>query len=92
MYKRQEYMRAGKRKASDGSVRLVKESAKVELTMPDGSVFPGRKRETEQKITEIMGMDAGQFTCERRVSCRSGRERTFQSLETVKRTGVPGEG
>ena len=30
--------------------------------MPDGSVFPGRKRETEQKITEIMGMDAGQFT------------------------------
>ena len=26
-----EYMRAGKRKASDGSVRLVKESAKVEL-------------------------------------------------------------
>ena len=57
-----EYMRAGKRKASDGSVRLVKESAKVELTMPDGSVFPGRKRETEHKITEIMGMDAGQFT------------------------------
>ena len=152
-----EYMRAGKRKASDGSVRLVKESAKVELTMPDGSVFPGRKRETEQKITEIMGMDAGQFTqmamiaqgdflkllladskdrkkifsrifhtknictgtgnfktesvenetgyagepeksangngtCERRVSCRSGRERTFQSLETVKRTGISGAG
>lgn len=57
-----EYMREGKRKAADGSVRLVKESAKVELTMPDGSVFPGRKRETEQKITEIMGMDAGQFT------------------------------
>lgn len=57
-----EYMRAGRRKAADGSVRLVKESAKVELTMPDGSVFPGRKRETEQKITEIMGMDAGQFT------------------------------
>lgn len=57
-----EYMRAGKRKAADGSMRLVKESAKVELTMPDGSVFPGRKRETEQKITEIMGMDAGQFT------------------------------
>lgn len=57
-----EYMREGKRKAADGSVRLVKESAKVELTMPDGSAFPGRKRETEQKITEIMGMDAGQFT------------------------------
>ena len=57
-----EYMREGKRKAADGSVRLVKESAKVELTMPDGRVFLGRKRETEQKITEIMGMDAGQFT------------------------------
>lgn len=57
-----EYMRTGKRKKADGSSGLVKESAKVELTLPDGSVFPGRKRETEQKIIEIMGMDAGQFT------------------------------
>ena len=76
-----EYMRAGKRKVSDGSVRLVKESAKVELTMPDGSVFPGRKRETEQKITEIMGMDAGQFTQMAMIAQRRIVEGGSESIE-----------
>lgn len=33
----------------------------VELTMPDGSVFPGKSTETDQKIREIIGMDAEQF-------------------------------
>lgn len=57
-----EYMRLGKRRYADGSPRYVKESAKVELILPDGSVFRGKKRETDQKIVEIMGMDADQFT------------------------------
>lgn len=57
-----EYMRLGKRKYADGSPRYVKESPKVELILPDGSVFKGKKRETDQKITEIMGLDADQFT------------------------------
>ena len=57
-----EYLRLGKRKYADGSPRYVKESPKVELILPDGSVFKGKKRETDQKITEIMGLDADQFT------------------------------
>lgn len=57
-----EYMRLGKRKNADGSNRLVKETAKVELILPDGMVFQGKKRETDQKIEEIIGLDAEQFT------------------------------
>ena len=57
-----EYMRLGKRKLADGSPRYVKESPKVELILPDGSTYRGKKRETDQKIVEIMGMDADQFT------------------------------
>lgn len=57
-----EYMRTGKRKNADGSVRLVKETAKVSLLMPGGTEFRGRKREVDQKIEEIIGLDAGQFT------------------------------
>ena len=57
-----EYMRVGKRKNADGSLKYVKEAPKVELMMPDGMVFTGKKKETDLKITEIMGMDAEQFT------------------------------
>lgn len=57
-----EYMRAGKRKKADGSIRLVKESAGVSLLMPDGKEYQGKKREIDQKIEEIIGLDAGQFT------------------------------
>ena len=57
-----EYMRLGKRKYADGSLRYVKETPKVELTLPDGSIFKGKKRETDQKIVEITGLDADQFT------------------------------
>lgn len=56
-----EYFRAGKRRQSDGSPRLVKESAKVELTMPDGTAFQGRKREVDEKIQDIIGLNAEQF-------------------------------
>lgn len=57
-----EYLRLGKRRYADGSPRYVKEASKVELTLPDGSVYTGKKKETDQKIAEIMGMDAEQFT------------------------------
>ena len=57
-----EYLRLGKRRYADGAPRDVKETPKVELTLPDGSIFKGKKRETDQKISEIVGLDADQFT------------------------------
>lgn len=57
-----EYFRTGKRRMADGTPRLVKEAAKVELFMPDQTVFKGKKRETDQQIVEIIGLDASQFT------------------------------
>ncbi|MGF0033333.1 AAA family ATPase [Bariatricus sp. SGI.154] len=57
-----EYTRIGKRRYADGSPRYVKETPKVELILPDGSTYHGKKRDTDQKIVEIMGLDADQFT------------------------------
>ena len=57
-----EYLRPGRRKNRDGKIPWVKEGAAVELTLPDGQVFRGKKRETDQKIVEILGLDADQFT------------------------------
>ena len=34
----------------------------VELILPDGSVYPGKKPETDRKIKEIIGLEASQFT------------------------------
>lgn len=56
-----EYLRRGKKKRSDGSVPLVKEASSVELTLSDGKLFRGSKKETNQKITEIVGLDKEQF-------------------------------
>lgn len=52
-----EYMREKKR-----GTGLVKAPATVELTLPDGTAFRGKSRETDQKICEIMGIDREQFT------------------------------
>ena len=34
----------------------------VELIMPYGSSYPGKKKETDEKIREIIGLDVAQFT------------------------------
>lgn len=57
-----EYMRIGKRKYANGEIRYVKESSKVELILPDGNVFVGKKKDTDAKIVEILGVDVDQFT------------------------------
>ena len=54
--------RRSRRKNKAGEYALTKESAKVELTMPDGKIFPGKMKETDQKIVEIIGMDMNQFS------------------------------
>ncbi len=52
-----EYMREKKRGSG-----LVKSAATVELTLPDGTVFRGKVKETDKKLCEIMGVDREQFT------------------------------
>lgn len=34
----------------------------VELTLPDGMIYGGKKKETDEKIKEIIGIDCQQFT------------------------------
>mgnify|MGYP002569312115 CR=1 FL=1 len=34
----------------------------VELILPDGSIYPGKKPETDRKIKDIIGLEASQFT------------------------------
>ena len=45
------------RKRAGKNQGRVKEPARVELTMPDGTVFPGKMKETNEKIAEIIGLD-----------------------------------
>lgn len=56
------YRRISKRRNKEGVYTFAMESAAVELTMPDGTVFPGKNKETNEKIREILGMDVNQFT------------------------------
>lgn len=56
------YKRTSKRRNKEGELTLTNEAAAVELTMPDGQVFPGKIRDINEKIIEIIGVDAGQFT------------------------------
>lgn len=56
------YSRLSKRKDKDGNYKETVEQPGVELIMPDGRVFPGKLKETNEKIVEIIGLDADQFT------------------------------
>lgn len=56
------YSRLSKRKDKDGNYKETVEQPGVELTMPDGKVFAGKLKETNEKIMEIIGLDADQFT------------------------------
>ncbi len=56
------YSRLSKRKDKDGNYKETVEQPGVELTMPDGRVFPGKLKETNEKIMEIIGLDVEQFT------------------------------
>lgn len=46
----------------NGEYKFTTDAASVELTMPDGRIFPGKKTETDNKIVEIMGLTFEQFT------------------------------
>ena len=40
---------------------IAGQTGKVELFLPDGTVFPGKVKETNKKIEEIVGLDMNQF-------------------------------
>lgn len=46
----------------NGKIREQKVPHSVELTMPDGTVFPEKKNATDAKIIEILGLTADQFS------------------------------
>ena len=46
----------------NGKIREQKVSHSVELTLPDGTVFPEKKNATDAKIIEILGLTADQFS------------------------------
>ena len=46
----------------NGKIREQKVPHSVELTMPDGTVFPEKKIATDAKIIEILGLTAEQFS------------------------------
>jgi len=54
--------RISKRRNKDGEYVLTTEQAAVTLIMPDGQPFRGNIKETNQKIVDIIGLDADQFT------------------------------
>lgn len=62
IHRNPKYTRTSKRKDKDGNYRETTEQPGVELILPDGSTFVGKLRETNEKIVEIIGLDAEQFT------------------------------
>lgn len=60
------YTRLSKRRDKDGNFKETEEAPGVSLILPDGTPkgreFVGKLRETNEKIVEIIGLDADQFT------------------------------
>lgn len=52
------------RKNKEGGYEKLKTTtgSHVELVLPDGTVFPGKTKETNERIQNIIGLSAGQFT------------------------------
>lgn len=56
------YERRSKRKNKNGEYSMTKQPGKVILILPDGKEFQGKAFETNQKIQEIIGLNAEQFS------------------------------
>lgn len=57
-----EYERLSQRKDKEGNYRKTREKSQVQLFLPDGCEYKGSKREVNEKIQEIVGLDFKQFT------------------------------
>ncbi|MDY3853372.1 MAG: AAA family ATPase [Butyribacter sp.] len=56
------YERRAKRKNKQGTYDRIKQQPRVSLILPDGKEFLGKINETNQKIQEIIGLTAEQFS------------------------------
>ena len=56
------YERKSKRKNKNGEYGMTKQLGRVSLILPDGKEFAGKAAETNQKIQEIIGLTAEQFS------------------------------
>lgn len=56
-----DYERESLRKDKEGNPKKTQEKSRVEFYLPDGSLFRGNKRECNNKIRELLGLDAEQF-------------------------------
>lgn len=56
------YSRISKRRNKAGELTYTTEGAAVSLILPDGKEYPGRIREINEKIIEILGVSKEQFT------------------------------
>lgn len=55
------YQRISKRRNKDGQRTVTTVQAKASLYLPDGSEYPGRLSDINEKIREIVGVDRNQF-------------------------------
>lgn len=55
------YERKSKRRNKDGKYATIRQQAKAELIMPDGTQFNGKIMQVNKKIEEITGLTAEQF-------------------------------
>lgn len=55
------YERKSKRRNKDGKYATIRQQAKAELIMPDGTQFNGKITQVNKKIEEITGLTAEQF-------------------------------
>lgn len=55
------YQRISKRRNKDGERTITTVSAKASFYLPDGSEYPGRLSDINEKIREIVGVDRNQF-------------------------------
>lgn len=62
IFRNPEYERESLRKNKDGTTKMARERARAELYLPDGTLYPGTRREINEKIREIIGLDGEQFT------------------------------
>ncbi|WP_373217540.1 AAA family ATPase [Ruminococcus sp. 5_1_39BFAA] len=56
-----DYERESLRKDKEGNPKKTQEKSRVEFYLPDGSLLRGNKRECNNKIRELIGLDAEQF-------------------------------